>query len=98
MNYKIIENLFINIFQFVSEYRIVVVIIWIAIMYILLRKLAKRDNEFHLKDFFKKKQTTIYSFEIVIIDIIPSITKLNIPQKTEPNKINDSVKKNISRL
>ncbi len=55
MNYKIIENLFINIFQFVSEYRIVVVIIWIAIMYILLRKLAKRDNEFHLKDFFKKK-------------------------------------------
>ena len=55
MNYKIIENLFNNIFQLVSEHRIVVVIIWIAIMYIFLRKLAKRDNEFHLKDFFKKK-------------------------------------------
>ena len=54
MNYKIIENLFDNIFQLAGEYRIVVALIWIAIMFFLLRKLAKRDNEFHLKDFFKK--------------------------------------------
>ena len=55
MNYKIIENLFANIFQLVIEYRIIVLIIWIVIMFFLLRKLAKKDNEFHLKDFFKKK-------------------------------------------
>tara|TARA_Y100000590_G_scaffold158110_1_gene181546 strand:- start:3629 stop:3796 length:168 start_codon:yes stop_codon:yes gene_type:complete len=55
MHYKIIENLFSNIFQLVIEYRIIVLIIWIAIMFFLLRKLAKKDNEWHLKDFFKKK-------------------------------------------
>ena len=55
MHYKIIENLFSNIFQLVIEYRIIVLIIWIAIMFCLLRKLAKKDNEWHLKDFFKKK-------------------------------------------
>ena len=55
MHYKIIENLFDNIFQLVIEYRIIVLIIWIAIMFFLLRKLAKKDNEWHLKDFFKKK-------------------------------------------
>ena len=54
-HYKIIENLFSNIFQLVIEYRIIVLIIWIAIMFFLLRKLAKKDNEWHLKDFFKKK-------------------------------------------
>ena len=55
MHYKIIENLFSNIFQLVIEYRIIVFIIWIVIMFFLLKKLAKKDNEFHLKDFFKKK-------------------------------------------
>ena len=55
MNYKIIENLFNNIFQLTIEYRVIVLIIWIAIMFYFLRKLAKRDNEFYLKDFFKKK-------------------------------------------
>ena len=55
MNYKIIENLFANISQLMSEYKIIVLIIWIAIMFFLLRKLAKKDNEWHLKDFFKKK-------------------------------------------
>ena len=55
MNYKIIENLFTNIFGLVTEYRIIVFIIWIVIMYFLLKKLAKKDNEFYLKDFFKKK-------------------------------------------
>ena len=55
MNYKIIENLFANILQLGNEYRLLVLIIWVAIMFYLLRKLAKKDNEWHLKDFFKKK-------------------------------------------
>ncbi len=55
MNYKIIENLFSHIFQLVNDYRIFVIIIWIVIMIFLLRKLAKKDNDFYLKDFFKKK-------------------------------------------
>ncbi len=55
MNYKIIQNLFDNIFQLVGEYRLVVAIVWIAIIIFLLRRLAKKDNEFYLKDFFKKK-------------------------------------------
>ena len=37
-------------------YKIIVLILWIVIMFILLRKLAKKDNEFYLKDFFKKKK------------------------------------------
>ena len=55
MNYKIIENLFANINHLVFEYRIKVIIFWLALMFFLLRKLAKKDNEWHLKDFFKKK-------------------------------------------
>ena len=55
MNYKIIENLFANILQFANEHRIITVIIWFAIMFFLLKKLAKKDNEWHLKDFFKEK-------------------------------------------
>tara|TARA_Y100000590_G_scaffold422186_1_gene526607 strand:- start:2675 stop:2842 length:168 start_codon:yes stop_codon:yes gene_type:complete len=55
MNYQIINNLFDNIYQFIFEYRIIAAIIWIVFMGFLLRKLAKKDNEFYLKDFFKKK-------------------------------------------
>ena len=55
MNYKIIENLFDNILQLINEHRIITIIIWFVIMFFLLRKLAKKDNEWHLKDFFKKK-------------------------------------------
>ena len=55
MNYKIIENLFANIFQLVNEHRFITVIIWVVIMFFLLRKLAKKDNEWHLKDWFKEK-------------------------------------------
>ena len=55
MNYKIIENLFANILQLVNEHRIIVIIIWLVIMFFLLRKLAKKDNEWYLKDWFKKK-------------------------------------------
>ncbi len=55
MNYKIIENLFNNIFQLVNDNRIIVITIWIVLMFFLIKKLAKKDNEFYLKDFFKKK-------------------------------------------
>ena len=55
MNYKIIENFLSNIYQLGFEYKLIVIILWIVIMFILLRKLAKKDNEFYLKDFFKKK-------------------------------------------
>ena len=55
MNYKIIENLFANILQLGNEYRMIVIILWIVIMFVLLRKLAKKDNEWYLKDWFKKK-------------------------------------------
>ena len=52
---KIIENLLSSIYQLGFEYKIIVFILWIVIMFLLLRKLAKKDNEFYLKDFFKKK-------------------------------------------
>jgi len=55
MNYKIIENFLSNIYQFSFENKIIVIILWIFIMFIFLRKLAKKDNEFYLKDYFKKK-------------------------------------------
>tara|TARA_B100000965_G_scaffold136565_1_gene113612 strand:+ start:148 stop:330 length:183 start_codon:yes stop_codon:yes gene_type:complete len=55
MNYKIIENFLSNIYQLGFENKIIVIILWALIMYFLLRKLAKKDNEFYLKDFFKKK-------------------------------------------
>ncbi len=55
MNYKIIENLFENLFQIISDNRIIVIIIWIVLLFFLLRKLSKKDNEFYLKNFFKKK-------------------------------------------
>ncbi len=55
MNYKIIENILSNIYQFAHDYKIITLIFWIVIMFFLLRKLSKKDNEFYLKDFFKKK-------------------------------------------
>jgi len=56
MNYKIIENLFANIFNLINEHRIITLIIWFVIMFFLIRKLAKKDNEWHLKDWFKKNK------------------------------------------
>tara|TARA_Y100001970_G_scaffold263760_1_gene349582 strand:+ start:389 stop:562 length:174 start_codon:yes stop_codon:yes gene_type:complete len=55
MNYKIIENILSNIYQFAHDNKIITLIFWIVIMFFLLRKLSKKDNEFYLKDFFKKK-------------------------------------------
>ena len=56
MNYKIIESFLSSIYQLGFEYKIIVFILWIVIIFLLLRKLAKKDNEFYLKDFFKKKK------------------------------------------
>ena len=56
MNYKTVENFLINIYQFGSEHRILVAILWVVIMFFFLRKLAKRDNDYYLKDFFKKNK------------------------------------------
>ena len=55
MDYRIIENLLINIYSFGNDYRILLGVVWLVIMFFLLRRLAKKDNEFYLKDFFKKK-------------------------------------------
>ena len=55
MNYKIIENLFENIYQLFFEYRVIAIILWFILIFYFLRKLAKKDNDFYLKDFFKKK-------------------------------------------
>lgn len=55
MNYKIIENILSNIYQFGFENKIIVAIFWFFLMFFFLRKLAKKDNDFYLKDFFKKK-------------------------------------------
>ena len=56
MDYRIIENLLINIYSFGNDYRILLGVVWLVIMFFLLRRLAKKDNEFYLKDFFKKKK------------------------------------------
>ena len=51
MNYKIIENALSKFYLFAFDNKIIVAILWIVIMFFLLRKLSKRDNEFYLKDF-----------------------------------------------
>tara|TARA_Y100000741_G_C17991984_1_gene452418 strand:+ start:140 stop:319 length:180 start_codon:yes stop_codon:yes gene_type:complete len=56
MDYRIIENLLINIYSFGNDYRILLGVVWLVIMFFLLRRLAKKDNEFYLKDFFKKNK------------------------------------------
>ena len=57
MNYKIVENFLNNIYQFFSENLFLVAILWLIIMFIVLRRLAKKDYDFYLKkDFFKKNK------------------------------------------
>ena len=55
MNYKIIESILSNVYQFAFENKIIVAVLWFVLMFFLLRKLAKKDNDFYLKNFFKKK-------------------------------------------
>jgi len=56
MNYKVVENILSTIYQFAYDNKIITLIFWIVIMFFLLRKLSKKDNEFYLKDFFKKNK------------------------------------------
>ena len=56
MNYMIVENFLSSVYIFGNENRLIVAIVWIIIMFFFLRKLAKRDNDFYLKDYFKKKK------------------------------------------
>ena len=90
MNYKVVENILSNIYQFAFDNKIIVAVLWIAVMFFLLRKLSKRDNEFYLKDFFKKNNLN-YFLGTVIKEIKIKKIKLIIPQKTEPKKIKDRV-------
>ena len=55
MHYKTVENFLITVYQFGNDHRVLLAILWLVIMFLLLRKLAKRDNDYYLKDFFKKK-------------------------------------------
>ena len=55
MDYKITEDILKFIYQFAFDNKILVIIIWMIIMFFLLRKLSKKDNDWYLKNFFKKK-------------------------------------------
>ena len=56
MNYKVLENFLSSFYQLVFEHRIIAIILWFVLMFFLLRKLSKKDNEFYLKDFFKQRK------------------------------------------
>ncbi len=56
MDYRIIERLFDSIYHLAFEYKILLFIFWFALMFFILRKLSKKDNEWYLKDFFKEKK------------------------------------------
>tara|TARA_B100000900_G_scaffold309769_1_gene268495 strand:+ start:500 stop:667 length:168 start_codon:yes stop_codon:yes gene_type:complete len=55
MDYQTVNSFFQNIVSLVLENRLVVAIIWVILMYILLRKLAKKDNDYILKKFTRNK-------------------------------------------
>ena len=55
MNYLILESLFDKLIFFFMEYKIIFAIFWLVILGVILKKLAKKDNELFLKDYFKKK-------------------------------------------
>ena len=55
MNYKVVEEFLGSIYLFAFENKFIVIILWIFIMFFILKKLSKKDNEWYLKDFFKKK-------------------------------------------
>ena len=58
MNYKVVENILSNIYQFAFDNKIIVAVLWIAAMFFLLRKLSKRDNEFYAASRCSKKFPT----------------------------------------
>ena len=49
-------NLFVqNIVEVVKEHKLLASIVWIIIMGFILRRLAKKDNDYYLKESFFKK-------------------------------------------
>jgi len=49
-------NLFVqNIVEVFKEHKLLASIVWIIIMGIILRRLAKKDNDYYLKESFFKK-------------------------------------------
>ena len=55
MNYLIVQSFFDNIFSLVLEHRITLGIFWFVLFGYFLWRLSKKDNDFVLKNFFKKK-------------------------------------------
>ena len=55
MNYLIVQSFFDSIFSLVLEHRIMLGIFWLILLAFFLWRLSKKDNDFILKDFFKKK-------------------------------------------
>tara|TARA_Y100001936_G_C15985005_1_gene618994 strand:+ start:1037 stop:1207 length:171 start_codon:yes stop_codon:yes gene_type:complete len=53
MDYTTTNLLFQNLVSAVLENRIIAGILWIIFMYFILRKIAKKDNDFILKKFNK---------------------------------------------
>jgi len=55
MNYLIVQSFFDSILSLVLQHRVLLGLIWLFLMGFFLWKLSKKDNDFVLKDFFKKK-------------------------------------------
>ena len=55
MNYLIVQSFFDSIFSLVLEHRIMLGIFWLILLAFFLWRLSKKDNDFVLKNFFKKK-------------------------------------------
>ena len=55
MNYLIVQSFFDSILSLVLQHRVLLGITWLLLMGLFLWKLSKKDNDFVLKDFFKKK-------------------------------------------
>ena len=55
MNYLIVQSFFGSILSLVLEHRVLLAVIWFIFMGLFLWKLSQKDNDFVLKDFFKKK-------------------------------------------
>ena len=53
MDYNTTNYLFQSAVSFVLENRIIAALLWIVFMYFILKKIAKKDNDFILKKFTK---------------------------------------------
>ena len=64
MNYLIIQNFFDSILSLVLQHRVILGIIWFFLVGFFLWKLSKKDNDFVLKDFFKKNNYFLLTKDI----------------------------------